>query len=97
MSTDQLAAHLNEVPNKSTTGLIMGMAIKYGLPSVCCIWLFYVIWCKDQQIFSMAKETTMALAQSSSAQVQIAGAQERQNEAMHDLSKSIDNLSRASK
>jgi hypothetical protein len=74
MSHEEIAASLNEVPNKSTVGLMLGMAIKYGLPSICCVWLFFVIKCKDDQIFTMAKDTTAALVQNNSALEKLAKA-----------------------
>jgi len=71
MSSTELASTLNEEQlEKKTTGvvgLILGVAIKYGLPSVCCAWLFYVIWTKDLIIYNMTREVTAALVESNHA------------------------------
>jgi hypothetical protein len=87
MSHTEVAENLNELPNKSTMGLILGMAIKYGLPSVCCIWLFYVIWCKDQIIYQMSKDVTTALVESNHTR-------DEGNAAISRLAAAVDNLAR---
>ncbi len=70
MSADEIARKLNETTEERPSGvwgLILAIALKYGLPSLTCIWLFYVIWCKDIQIFKMAQDTTTALVESNHA------------------------------
>jgi hypothetical protein len=87
MSTEEVAAKLNEVPNKSVTGLVLGMAIKYGLPSVCCIYLFSVIDQKDKIIADMLQKTTAALVESNLAK-------RDSNDAIKQLAQAVNELSR---
>lgn len=92
MGHEEVAANLGEIPNKSIPSLLIGMAIKYGLPSVCCIWLFYVIWCKDQQIFSMAKDVTTALTQSTIAIAESNRYRSEDTQAKERLAAAVDKL-----
>ena len=68
MSSQEVANQLNESQLEKRTnglfGLIIGVALKYGLPSICCAWLFYVIWQKDLIIYNLAREVTTALVES---------------------------------
>jgi hypothetical protein len=71
MSKDQIADAINEtkIGEKTSTllGLVLAIGAKYGLPSLVCIWLFYVIYQKDLQLYSITKETTAALVDNSNA------------------------------
>ena len=86
MSSQEVAEQLNESKLEGRTsglvGLIVGVAIKYGLPSICCAWLFYVIWTKDLIIYNLTREVTAALVESN--QVGRENAQ-----AIHDLADSL--------
>ena len=65
MSTEDLGEALNEKKLAETAtspiNLILGMTVKYGLPSLVCVLLFYVIWAKDNQIFNLTEKVTTAL------------------------------------
>lgn len=101
MSSKQIAQKLNEeqMGDKTTgvVGLIVGIAIKYGLPSVCCIWLFYVIWCKDQVILNMTEKVTTALVESSHSRSEQAAAAQAQANALRELSDAVKDLNQLNK
>lgn len=71
MSKEELAGQINEenLGNRTNSvwGLLAALAVKYGLPSLCCAYLFYVVSEKDQIIYTMAKDTTAALVSSTAA------------------------------
>lgn len=78
MSTEELGKQINEVSLEQRTkgflGLVAALGIKYGLPALCCIYLFYVIERKDQQIFMLTEKVTAALIENNHALRDVADA-----------------------
>ena len=78
MSTEELGRQVNESALEQRSSGILGflaaMGIKYGLPSLCCIYLFYVIERKDQQIFMLNEKVTAALIENNRALRDVADA-----------------------
>lgn len=98
MSKDDIAAAVGEHGindrTNTLTGLILALAAKYGLPALCCAWLFYVIWCKDQQIFAMVEKVTAALVESNHARAEDITAKKEQAEAIQKLADAVNGLPR---
>lgn len=78
MSKEDIADQINEVKlgdkANSLLALVVAIGVKYGLPSLVCIYLFYVIDQKDRQIFTMSREVTSALVMNNSAIAELAEA-----------------------
>lgn len=91
MSTDEVASRLNEnsPPPSGLWGFLLGLAIKYGLPSLTCVWLFYVIWCKDQIIYEQSTQVTAALVESNHARDAQTAAIEKQATATQNLAQAV--------
>jgi hypothetical protein len=86
MSKDQVAEVIGEERLAEKTnglfGLLLAIGAKYGLPSICCIWLFMVIHNKDLIIYGMAKDVTAALVEKNVRDREVV-------EALRELSNSI--------
>lgn len=93
MSKDDIAAAVGEHGindrTNTITGFLLALAAKYGLPALCCAWLFYVIWCKDQQIFSMVEKVTAALVESNHARADETNAKKEQADALKELADAV--------
>ena len=87
MSSEEVGRQLGEVQLESKTqgliGLLVGIGLKYGLPSLTCIYLFYVIDCKDRIIYAMMERTTSALVESTNAGRDQAAAMNRLADALN--------------
>lgn len=68
MSKEELGESLNEPKMasgaSSMANFILGLSVKYGLPSILCIYLLYSINQKDKQIYAQAERVTTALMES---------------------------------
>lgn len=72
MSTEELGTALNEpklaeaAPNTAwgTLNFLLGLTAKYGFATLACCYLFWVIKCKDDQIYALAMKSTEALIES---------------------------------
>ena len=84
MSTKDVGEQINEVSLEQRTkgffGLLAALTIKYGLPSMLCIYLLYVIERKDQQIFALTEKVTGALVEN--------------NHALRDVAQAVQDLNR---
>ena len=97
MSTDEVRKHLNEdnAPTpEGVWGLVIAIGLKYGLPSLTCIWLFYVIWCKDQIIYEQSTQVTTALVESNHARDAQTDAIEKQATATQNLAQAVRDLTK---
>lgn len=74
-----------ESKTEGVWGLILGIGIKYGLPSLTCIYLFYVIDCKDRIIYATVEKVTAALTESNNAGREQAAAMSRVADALNRL------------
>lgn len=87
MSTEELGRKLGEQDLESKTqgfwGLLLGIGIKYGLPSLTCIYLFYVIQLKDQILYSTIEKVTAALVESNNSNRENATAMNRLADAIN--------------
>lgn len=68
MSKEELGETLNEPKMasgaSSMANFILGLSVKYGLPSILCIYLLYSINQKDKQIYAQGERVTTALIES---------------------------------